>query len=149
MNIVAKNNFYLKGESTIMTNYLLEAAQQPNAGAAFMTQIVIIALMFGFLYFFMIRPQKKRDKELQSMRNSLEVGDEVITIGGIVGFIVSIKEDTVVIETGSDRNKMRITKWAIQSNITATERNAEAKKIASEKAAAEKAEKKADKKEDK
>ena len=133
-----------------MTNYLLEAGQaQPNAGAAFMTQIVIIALMFAFLYFFMIRPQKKRDKELQNMRNSLEIGDEVITIGGIVGIVISIKEDIVVLETGSDRNKIRITKWAIQSNVTASERNAAAKKLAAEKAAAEKDAKKSEKKDKK
>ncbi len=122
-----------------MTNFLLQAAQaQPNANAAFMTQIAIIGLMFAFLYFFMIRPQKKRDKELQNMRNTLEIGDEVITIGGIVGIVISVKEDIVVLETGSDRNKIRVTKWAIQSNITASERNAAAKKLATEKAAEEK-----------
>lgn len=103
-----------------MTNLLLEA--QPNATAAVVTQIGLLALMFGFLYFFMIRPQKKRDKELANMRSALEIGDEIITIGGIVGIVVSIKDETLVIETGSDRSKIRISKWAIQSNLTAAEK---------------------------
>ena len=119
-----------------MTNFLMEA--QPNASAAFVTQIGIIALMFAFLYFFMIRPQKKRDKEMQQMRSSIEVGDEIVTIGGIVGIVVTIKEDTLVVETGSDRNKIRITKWAVQSNITESERKVAEKKAKEQKALEEK-----------
>lgn len=115
--MLKKDDF--EGE-TIMTNLLLEA--QPNATAAVVTQIGLLALMFGFLYFFMIRPQKKRDKELANMRSALEIGDEIITIGGIVGIVVSIKDETLVIETGSDRSKIRISKWAIQSNLTAAEK---------------------------
>lgn len=106
-------------------NLLLEAAGAANATSAITMQVVIIALMFGFLYFFMIRPQKKRDKEQTNMRNSLEVGDEIITIGGIVGIVVSVKEDTLVIETGSDRSKIRISKWAVQSNLSSKEKVAE------------------------
>lgn len=119
-----------------MTNFLMQA--QPNASAAFITQIGIIALMFAFLYFFMIRPQKKRDKEMQQMRNAIEVGDEVVTIGGIVGIVVNVKEDTLVLETGSDRNKIRITKWAVQSNITENERKIAEKKAKEQKALEEK-----------
>ena len=70
------------------------------------------------MYFILIRPQRKRDKEMQKMRNSLQVGDEVTTSGGIIGRVVSLREDTVVIETGSDRSKIRIKRWAIQSNET-------------------------------
>jgi len=69
-------------------------------------------------YFLLIRPQKKKEKETQRMRNSIQVGDEIVTAGGIVGLVVSIKEDTVVIETGNDRSKVRIKRWAIQSNET-------------------------------
>ena len=66
-------------------------------------------------YFFMLRPQKKRQKQEQEMRNTLQIGDEVVTIGGIVGRVVSMKDDSLLIETGSDRAKMRIQRWAIQS----------------------------------
>ena len=64
------------------------------------------------------RPQKKRDKETQNMRNNIQVGDEIVTAGGIIGRVVIIKEDNVVIETGNDRSKVRIKRWAIQSNET-------------------------------
>lgn len=77
--------------------------------------IVVIALMFVVMYFFMIRPQRKKEKDAREMRDNLVVGDEITTIGGIVGRVVSIKEDTIVIETGADREKIRIKKWAIQS----------------------------------
>jgi preprotein translocase subunit YajC len=67
------------------------------------------------MYFLMIRPQKKKQKEEQKMRNSLRVGDEITTIGGITGRVLNIKEDDLVIETGADRTKMTIKKWALQS----------------------------------
>ncbi len=75
-------------------------------------------LFFVIMWFILIRPQKKREKEAQQMRNNVQVGDEVTTVGGIVGRVVSLREDTVVIETGSDRDKIRIKRWAIQSNET-------------------------------
>ena len=74
-------------------------------------------ILFLVFYLFLIRPQKKREKQTQAMRASLDVGDEVVTIGGIVGRVVSIKDETLVIETGTDRNKIRITRWAV-NNIT-------------------------------
>ena len=77
--------------------------------------IAIIAVMFVVLYFFMIRPQKKQEKEITNMRNNLQVGDEVTTIGGIIGKVVSIKDETVMIETGHDRTKIRFLKSAIRS----------------------------------
>ena len=76
--------------------------------------IVIIVVMFVALYFFMIRPQKKQEKEIANMRNNLQVGDEITTIGGIIGKIVSIKEETVMIETGHDRTKIRILRTAVR-----------------------------------
>lgn len=72
-------------------------------------------LIFVLMYFMMIRPQKKKQKEEQEMRNNLRVGDELTTIGGIRGRVVSIKEDSIVLETGSDRTKIQFMKWAIQS----------------------------------
>lgn len=91
-----------------------------GAGAwlAMLIQFAPLVLIFVVFYFLLIRPQKKREKETQNMRNSLQVGDEIVTAGGIIGRVVSIKEDNVVIETGSDRSKVRIKRWAIQSNET-------------------------------
>jgi preprotein translocase subunit YajC len=77
--------------------------------------MVLILVVF---YFILIRPQKKKDKETQQMRSSVQIGDEITTIGGIIGIIVSLKEDNVVIETAGERNKIRIKRWAIQSNET-------------------------------
>lgn len=81
-------------------------------------QIVPFVLLIVVFYFVLIRPQRKRDKETQRMRNNLQVGDEIITVGGVVGLVVSIKEDTVVLETGGDRSKIRVKRWAIQENLT-------------------------------
>ena len=81
-------------------------------------QIVPFVLLIVVFYFVLIRPQRKRDKETQRMRNSLQVGDEIVTVGGVVGLVVSIKEDTVVLETGCDRSKIRVKRWAIQENLT-------------------------------
>jgi preprotein translocase subunit YajC len=77
-----------------------------------------LVLIFVLMYFILIRPQKKKDKETQKMRNNIQVGDEIITIGGIIGIVISLKEDNVVIETAGERNKIRIKRWAIQSNET-------------------------------
>ena len=76
--------------------------------------IILMVVMFVALYFFMIRPQKKQEKQVNDMRNNLQVGDEITTIGGIIGKIVSIKEETLMIETGHDRTKIRILKTAVR-----------------------------------
>lgn len=75
--------------------------------------IGMIVVIFVLFYFVGIRPQKKQEKETAKMRDSLQVGDEITTIGGIIGKVVSIKEETCVIETGHDRTKMRILKSAV------------------------------------
>lgn len=80
--------------------------------------ILVVVVVF---YFMLIRPQQKKDKADRAMRENLEIGDEIVTIGGIVGLVVSVKEDTVVIETGSDRSKIRIVKSAVAQNNTAKE----------------------------
>ena len=77
--------------------------------------LISIGLLFAFFYFFMIRPQKKQEKRDNDMRNALAVGDEVTTIGGIIGKVVSIKEETFVLETTKDKTKIRFLKGAIRS----------------------------------
>lgn len=77
--------------------------------------IGLILVMFVLVYFFMIRPQKKQEKEVNNMRNALVVGDEITTIGGIIGKIVSIKDETLVLETSRDGTKIRILKSAVRN----------------------------------
>ena len=83
-----------------------------------MESIILLVLMFGMMYFFMIRPENKRKKAAQEMRDSLKVGDEVTTIGGITGTVCAVKENTVVFETGADRVRLEVTKWAIANKGT-------------------------------
>ena len=80
-----------------------------------MESIVLLVLMFAMLYFFMIRPENKRKKEAENLRNSLVVGDEITSIGGITGTVCAVKENTIVIETGADRVRIELTKWAVSS----------------------------------
>ena len=79
--------------------------------------ILLLVVFIAMIYFMMIRPQRKKDKEDREMRASLQVGDEVITIGGIVGKVTKITEKTVVVETGSARNKIEFLKTAISSVV--------------------------------
>lgn len=78
-----------------------------------LTMILMLGGLLLVMYFVMIRPQKKQEKEQNDMRNNLAVGDEITTIGGIIGKIVSIKEETCVIETSHERSKIRILKSAV------------------------------------
>ncbi|MEY8317840.1 preprotein translocase subunit YajC [Oscillospiraceae bacterium 50-58] len=82
--------------------------------------IVMIVLMFAMLYFFMIRPENKRKKEAQNLRDSLKVGDVITTIGGIVGTICKVDESTIVIETSADRVRIEFTKWAVSTKNVAS-----------------------------
>lgn len=92
-------------------------APAPTQGgmASLLVTFVPLLLVIVLMYFMMIRPQKKKQKEEQQMRNNIRVGDEITTIGGICGRVLNIKEDSLVIETGADRSKMTIKKWALQS----------------------------------
>jgi len=117
-----------------------------NAGATGANQysfLIIMVVMFAAMYFFTIRPQKKRQKEEQEMRNAVEVGDEITTIGGICGRVVTVKEENLIIETGADRNRMTITRWAVQQNNSANERLAAERAAAKEAMEKERAAKKA------
>ncbi|MBQ3136086.1 MAG: preprotein translocase subunit YajC [Clostridia bacterium] len=100
-------------------NFLTATTAQ---GGSSSSMIIMLVAMFAIMYFLMIRPQKKRQKEEQAMRDAVEVGDEITTIGGICGKVVTTKEDSLIIETGADRNRMMIKRWAVQINNTATER---------------------------
>lgn len=102
-------------------NLLDAGTAAPRTAGSWQTIILMVAL-FGVMYFVMIRPQKKRQKEEQEMRDAIQIGDEITTIGGIYGRVVTVKEDSLVIETGADRTKMKITRWAIQTNNTAEDR---------------------------
>ena len=79
------------------------------------SMIVMIVLMFAIMYFLMIRPENKRKKKAQEMRDSLKKGDVITSIGGIVGKIVQVNKDTIIIETSEDRVRMALTKWAVSS----------------------------------
>lgn len=96
-----------------MTSLFLTSTS--DGGASMWATLIPLALMIVIFYFFLIRPESKRKKELQSMLSSLEVGDEVTTIGGIVGRITSIKDDEITLETGADRVRIKFTRNAISS----------------------------------
>ena len=109
------------------------------------SSLIMLVLMFAIFYFMLIRPENKRKKEAEQMRSSVKNGDKIVTIGGIVGTVVNVKENRIVIETGADQVRIELEKWAISSNETATEAaKAEAKKAQEAKAKA-KAAKKAEK----
>ena len=115
-----------------MTNFLPILAEGNGGANNSMSMILMIAIyaaIFAALYFFLIRPNSKRKKEEAQMRNSLEIGDEITTIGGIMGRVVAIKddEDAIIIETGSDRVKMNFKKWCISTVDTVKEPTAEQK----------------------
>lgn len=108
-----------------MNFYLLEATGSgngttPQQGGLFgsLLPILMLVVMFVAMYFLMIRPQKKKQKEEQKMRENLQIGDEILTIGGFYFKVVSIKEDSLIVESVSDHTKMKIAKWAIQQNMT-------------------------------
>ena len=125
-----------------MLNFLTDAT---TGGAGMTSTIIMLVAMLGVFYFMLIRPENKRKKEAEQLRSSLKTGDKVTTIGGIVGEVVSVKDDRFVMETGADRVRIELMKWALSTNDTAAEAaKAEAKKKEEAKAKA-KAEKKAKK----
>ena len=94
------------------------------------SMIIMIILMIVVFYFFLIRPENKKKKEANEMRNALKVGDNITTIGGVIGDIVSIKDDSIVIVTSADKVRVEFTKWAVSSNNTAEKAAAKAKEAA-------------------
>lgn len=90
--------------------------------------LIMIVAMLAIIYFMMIRPENKRKKQADEMRSSLKKGDQITTIGGIIGRIVMVNEDTIVIETSDDRVRMELTKWAVSTNNTQQQNAANAGK---------------------
>ena len=93
----------------------LDGAAATTSTATSFLPIILLVGMLVLMYVFMFRPQKKQQREVDNMRANLQVGDEITTIGGIIGKIVSIKDETVLIETGRDKVKIRFLRTAIRS----------------------------------
>ncbi len=102
---------------------LSASAGAPASTGLPISSLMMIVIMFAVFYFFLIRPENKKKKAAEAMRSATKVGDKITTIGGISGEVVHVKDDAVVIETGADRVRMELTKWAIGTNETA-EKNA-------------------------
>ena len=94
-----------------------------GTGGAF-SSIFFLIIIFVVFYFFLIRPENKRKKQLNEMRDSITLGDEIVTIGGIMGKVVQVTEDTITFETGEDRVRLQVTKWAISTNVRAEKEKA-------------------------
>ena len=101
-----------------------------DAAAGSGSMILMLVLMFAVFYFFIIRPENKKKKKTEEMRNSLSIGDEITTIGGMTGKLVQITEDTVTFETGEDKVRIQIKKWGISTTdkMEAAEAEARSKK---------------------
>lgn len=106
-----------------------EGASAIGMGSMLLPLILMLALM----YFLMIRPESKRKKQAEEMRNSLKKGDQITTIGGITGKIVHVGEDSIVIETSDDRVRMELTKWAVSTNNSNPPADKRAKKAKEDK----------------
>lgn len=121
----------------------LESTANPNG--SMLTAILPLVLMFVIMYLMVIRPENKRKKETEQMRSAVKVGDEITTIGGIIGTVVNVKDEKIVIETGLDQVRIELAKWAISSNETAAAAAKEEARKAEEAKAKAKAAKKAEK----
>lgn len=108
--------------STFAEDSTTSGSETASSSGGLLTFVLPLILMFVLLYFMAIRPQKKQEKEAKEMQESIQVGDEIVTNGGIVGMVVRIGDDNVVMETGGERNKLRVKKWAITENVSAAER---------------------------
>ena len=100
------------------------AAATGSAAGGGLSMILMMVVLIAVFYFFMIRPENKRKKKAQEMRDNLSVGDTITTIGGIIGKIVAVRDNTIVIETSDDRVRMQLTKWAVSSVGKQTEEEA-------------------------
>lgn len=101
-----------------MFNLFLSTDSAATGGLGMMASFLPLVLILVVFYFMLIRPQNKKTKQEASMRSNLQIGDEIVTFGGIIGIIVSIKDDTMVIETGTERSKIRILRKAVETCLT-------------------------------
>lgn len=122
--------------------HLFLATSADAAAAGGPSMLIMMVALIGVFYFLMIRPENKRKKEAEAMRNALKVGDNITTIGGVIGDVVSVKEDSIVIETTTDRVRVEFAKFAVSSNNTAEKEAAKKRAAAAEARKAAKAEKK-------
>ena len=99
-----------------MLNFLTSTA---DATGGLTSTLLMMVIMFGIMYFMLIRPENKCKKEAEEMRASIRNGDQITTIGGIVGTVVNVKENKIVIETGADQVRIELEKWAVSTNETA------------------------------
>lgn len=127
-----------------MLYFLADAATEApqTAGGSLMSTIIMLAVMVGVFYFMLIRPENKRKKEAEQLRSSIKTGDKITTIGGIIGTVVSVKDEKFVLETSADQVRIEFAKWAVSTNETAAEAAKEAAKKAQEEKAKAKAAKK-------
>ena len=95
---------------------MAEAGADAGAGGfgSMISMVVMIVVLIAVFYFFLYRPQKKQERETTEMRNSIELGDVISTVGGIVGVVVRIKDEMLLIETGADRTRLQVMKWAVR-----------------------------------
>ncbi len=122
-------------------NFLNATPQSAGMGST----LIMLVMMIAIFYFMLIRPENKRKKEAEQMRSSVKKGDKIVTIGGICGVVVDVKESRIVLESGADQVRIEFEKWAISSNETAAEHAKEEAKKAQEAKAKAKAAKKAEK----
>lgn len=104
--------------STAAGSATSSGAAAGTSGSSIITIILYVVIFGGAMYFILFRPQRKKTKKEQAMRNNIQVGDEVVTIGGIYGRVVSLKEDSLILESSMDHSKMRVARWAVQNNQT-------------------------------
>ncbi len=124
---------------------MLQFLEEVPAGGGLTSTLLMLAVMGGLFYFMLIRPENKRKKEAEATRNSISVGDQVTTIGGIIGTVVNVKEDKFVMETSADQVRVEFAKWAVSTNDTADAAAKEKVKKAQEERAKARAAKKAEK----
>ena len=124
---------------------MIQFLEAPAPAGGLGSSILMIVVMLGIFYFMLIRPENKRKKEAEQTRNSVKNGDQITTIGGIVGTVVNVKDDKIVIETSADQVRVELMKWAISSNDTAAAAAREEAKKKQEARAKAKAAKKAEK----
>ena len=126
-----------------MLYFLENGITDPTSSGSLVSTVVMLVVMAAVFYFMLIRPENKRKKEAEQTRNSVKVGDQITTIGGIVGKVVNVKDDKFVMETSADQVRIEFAKWAISTNDTGTAAAKEEAKKAAEAKAKAKAAKKA------
>ncbi len=106
------------GDNLIFAAKTAAKAAEGSKTSGTLFTVIYLVVILAVMYFLLIRPQRKKTKEEKKMRENLQVGDDIVTIGGIYGKVISLKEDTIVIESKSDHSKITIARWAMQQNLT-------------------------------